>query len=85
MKGQFKGFDFSRRDSRWEDDHIDWGYGKRKCFYTTELVSSEGAHYHAWFSPDLTKEQLEQAYRQFKTDARAKGDPVSFSWDYLPT
>lgn len=55
-----------------------------KLPWTEELVSSEGAHYHCWIPMGLTVAQEKDLKAKFKSAARWKGDPVSFSWDYIP-
>lgn len=53
--------------------------------WTMRLTGPEGAHYHFWL-PDCGKNEMQLAKWKVmaKRAARDKGDPVSFSYDYMP-
>ena len=68
-------FDFSRRyGDQIEGEPIPW---------TIELAGPDGAHYHFWL-PRCNAIELAQWKVRAKRAARRKGDPVSFSFDFLP-
>lgn len=78
-----KHFDYETRLSR-KDDILDWGYGCMDFAWTSELAGPEGAHYHVWLRRGLSKDDEQKHLREFKRAATRMGDPVSFSWDYIP-
>jgi hypothetical protein len=71
-------FDYDRRMSTHPLDKLgglDWTYS---------LVSEDGAHYHCWIPSGITAEEQKEVLTKFQKAARQKGDPVCFSYDYLP-
>jgi len=71
-------FDYDRRMSAHPLDKLcglDWTYS---------LVSEDGAHYHCWIPTGLSKDTQKELLEKFQKAARHKGDPVCFSYDYLP-
>ena len=90
MKGRNQYFDFNRRLSRFDNDWLNWGYKVNgevgmQVAWDEELVSADGAHYHCWIPTNLDPDQVVEFYTKFKIAAKRKGDPVSFSWDFMPT
>lgn len=78
-------FDFSRRESL--KGYYIYGPDQIEGLdvpWTSEIVSCDGAQYHCWVDPDLTPEQQEDLKKHFRAAASWKGDPVSFSWDFIP-
>jgi hypothetical protein len=73
-------YDFNRRLGRFDNDMI----AGMRIPWCEEIVSVNGANYHCWISKLLTKKEQKETFDKFKRAARTKGDPVSFSWDYLP-
>lgn len=52
--------------------------------YDESIASIDGAHYHCWIPRGLSRTEEKELLKKFQRAARAKGDPVSFSWDYIP-
>jgi len=52
--------------------------------WTSHISNSEGAHYHCWIDRRLSKEEAVELLKTFKRCARELGDPISFSYDYIP-
>jgi len=77
---RYKNYDFERRDSLYEKM-----LGNGRFEYTSELISSEGAHYHVWIPNNLAQLEEKKYREDFKRAVRNHGDPVSFSWDFLPS
>jgi hypothetical protein len=84
-------FDFENRLGRsyWnkiKDGEVERLYGDMNVYWTAELVSSQGAHYHFWISPALefNKEARDLFLRKCEIAASMVGDPVCFSYDYIP-
>ena len=73
-------YDYSRRISRFDHDTI----SGLAIPWDSDIVSSQGAHYHCWIPSGLTKENQQALFEKFRKAARIKGDQVSFSWDYIP-
>lgn len=81
-------YDFSRRISRHP------GYDSRNTEpdmieglmipWTEDVGTIDGAHYHCWIPRDLPKFDQRALLNKFVKAAHQKGDPVSFSYDYLP-
>ena len=72
-------YDFYRRISLHYSDQI----GGMNIPWNSDIVSSDGAHYHVWI-PKMNAWQETDMLERFKSAARRHGDPVSFSWDYIP-
>jgi hypothetical protein len=69
-------FDWSRRS---DSTHI----GGMEIPWYSEIISEDGAHYHCWILRNHV--DFEDAMQEkFMRAARRHGDPVSFSWDYIP-
>lgn len=66
-------YDFSRR----EGDHISY----MDIPWTRDIVSEDGAHYHCWIHRYANRIHY---FNEFKKAARNHGDPISFSWNYIP-
>lgn len=85
---QNKYYDYERRTSADERgyygnpgaDHIEGLH----IAYNESIASIDGAHYHCWIPKWLPKQEQKDLLEKFKRAAKRKGDPVSFSWDYLP-
>lgn len=82
-------FDYERRISRFDNDYLYWGLdgdksAAMKIPWCYELVSADGAQYHCWIPKGLSVEAEKDLRERFKIAARRKGDPVAFSWDYIP-
>ena len=76
---RYNGYDYSRRDSLYEKI-----LGNGRFEYITDIVSIEGAHYHVWVPRDLTEFEQRKFKDDFESAARNLGDPVSFTWDFIP-
>jgi len=76
MVGRNKTYDYERREgNKISGLDIPWA---------REIVSADGANYHCWIPTGITVEEEHTLYQLFKSAARNYGDPVSFSWDYIP-
>lgn len=89
MKSRNQYFDYSKRMSRFDNDFLKWGYPVNGEIgmhipWDARLVRSSGAHYHCWVPKNFTEKQIEHTFEQFKLAAKRKGNPVSFSWDFIP-
>lgn len=78
-------FDFHKRESlspyyKYGQDEIEG----LKIPWTSELHSIDGAHYHVWINPRWSAKYQKHIKDEFKKAAYWKGDPVSFSWDFIP-
>ena len=69
---------YLRRLSKPDDNlagmHVAWD---------ADIVSCDGAHYHFWFNKCEGKE-LSELKKQAKIHASHQGDPVSFSYSWIP-
>lgn len=84
-------FDFNNRLGRSyynkiKDGEVERLNGDFCVYWTAEVVSSQGAHYHFWINPILEKlpEERKAFLRKCEIEASYVGDPVSFSFDYIP-
>lgn len=72
-------YKFSKRCSLDFKDKLGGGFN---VAWTADVVSINGAHYHFWIPKNTTD------LKKFKDDcayhASYQGDPVSFSWSYVP-
>jgi hypothetical protein len=87
---QSKQFNFTNRLGKtyWrniKENEIEQLYGDFHIHWTAEVVSSQGAHYHFWISPELENRPEAKKAILTKCEILASfiGDPVSFSYDYI--
>jgi hypothetical protein len=71
---------FDNRESKHYDDKM---VDMKNVPWTSELASADGAHYHAWF-PKCKSTQLAKLKSKFKKETSWHGDPVSFSYSWIP-
>lgn len=62
------------------DDTLGKGF---KVAWTINIVSINGAHYHFWF-PKCKGKELAEWKSESRYHASYQGDPVSFSYDWIP-
>lgn len=85
---QVTGMDYNRRASlkgysSWQPNGPDEIEGL-KIAWDECVYSIDGAWYHCWIPKGMTRSEENELLGKFKAAARRKGDPVKFSWDYLP-
>lgn len=52
--------------------------------WDADIISAAGAHYHFWAPPTLKGKELDQWKKDAKYYATRHGDPVAYSWSYIP-
>ena len=70
---------FSRRESKSFGDKL----AGMNVMWDSDIVSIDGAHYHAWF-PKYEGQALNDLINDFRYYASHHGDPVSFSYSWIP-
>ena len=76
---RYTGYDFEKRASSYDRQ-----LGQGRFEYESEIVSCDGANYHVWIPRGYSKKEELDYKNDFESAARYHGDPVSFTWDYLP-
>ena len=82
-------FDYEKRIGKGyhclqNDEGVELLYAGVYVAWDSELYNDDGSHYHVWISKGLTKEEKDKFLQECESAARAMGDVVVFTYDYIP-